>query len=416
MRRAADVLAAGGRRGAAGAVVEGGGFPRLQAAAVAGALVARGAGQRVEEGERHAEGGALLGDGGGTGGCHARQFDEQFLDAALAGEGQFAGGGEVGEQHPEPGVEVAQQAGDLGGGAGGAGDQCPQVGVGRLQLLKQLPGAVGEVAQGGALLALGAQHGLGVHDEPGGLGFGGVGGAQESAAGVQEHFQVVAAAFEGGAEFVDDGAQGAVGDGGDEVVDAAEHLGGGCGQPGVGLADDGALRQIGAVTGVGPQVEVLLADGGEVGDDRFEVGGDPRRRLLDLQFGRDAAVGQVDGAHPAHGHAPVGDVGVLVQAAGAGEFDADGVVVAQSDVAAHVGVADADDAEDEDGQGEEGDVLEDGATGQHQCAPPASGAVVTAGSGSAAVPPAAGAPGSVGMGSSSSGGRRVVPCGAVTFR
>lgn len=119
------------------------------------------------------------------------------------------------------------------------------------------------------------------------------------------------------AELVDDRAQILQRDGAHEVVDAGEDVGDGCGHLGVGLFDAGAVGQVGGAVALGPQVDVLLAHGGEPGDHGLGVGGDAGRGLLDAQFGDDALGGEVDRADAAHRDAPVGDVGVGEQPAGA---------------------------------------------------------------------------------------------------
>ncbi len=276
------------------------------------------------------------------------------------------------------GKKVVEEAAELPGGLGRRREQAPQIAVGRLEFGAEFPGAGGEGPQRGGLFGLGAQHGLGVGDQPGGDGQGLVGRADEGVPAVDEGAQVVAAPGEGGAQLVDDGAQRGEVDGGGEVVDAGEQIGDGGGHPGVGPGDHRAVTEVGPAGAPGPQIDVLLADGGEVGDDRFEVGGDRRGGLLDAQLGLDTVVGEPQRADPAHGDTPVGDVGVGEKPAGALQLDPDDIVVADADVMAEVGVADPDEAEHQDGDDEEGEVLQPDGGGDHCCLP---GVEDTAGSG-----------------------------------
>ncbi|GAA2938630.1 hypothetical protein GCM10020227_01420 [Streptomyces flavovirens] len=145
--------------------------------------------------------------------------------------------------------------------SGGGGDQPAQIGVGVLEFGGEPLRAGGEPPEGFALFGLGAQDAFAVRHELGGGGQRLVRGLDEGAAGVEQHLEVVPAPFEGSAELVDDGAQRFRVDGGRQVVDAGQDVGDGGGDGGVGLVDDRAVPQEGAVRAGGPQVDVLLTDG-----------------------------------------------------------------------------------------------------------------------------------------------------------
>ncbi len=76
------------------------------------------------------------------------------------------------------------------------------------------------------------------------------------------------------AQLVDDRAQIVLRNRPHQGVDAREDVGDGGGHLGVGLFDAGAVREVGGPVALRPQVDVLLADGGEPGDHGLGVGGD----------------------------------------------------------------------------------------------------------------------------------------------
>ena len=129
--------------------------------------------------------------------------------------------------------------------------------------------------------------------------------------------------------------------------------------------DLGVVGQERTLVALRLQLDVLLADGGAVADERVRVGGDVVELVVDVEHDVDAVVGEDQLAHLSHPHAAVGDLRALEGAAGVGEVGDHGVALVDQQ-AVEPGVAGADEADAEQRDEREDQQLHLGPTGDHR--------------------------------------------------